>query len=160
MSVRGWVYVIDNAAMPGLVKVGYSTKDPVLRAKELAGTGTPHAYRVVFDALVEEPRTVEQAAHAVLKGKQEGKEWFRCSQAEAIAAIRTCVSSVIAERSNSSIGQPSAATYPRGDGSALCPYFECGKPATVAYKGMVYCDDHYKVLRNQRFQFARRLRDG
>jgi hypothetical protein len=35
MAIRGWVYVIFNEAMPDLVKVGYSTKDPNLRAEEL-----------------------------------------------------------------------------------------------------------------------------
>ena len=28
MVIRGWVYVIVNRAMPNLVKIGYSTKDP------------------------------------------------------------------------------------------------------------------------------------
>jgi len=42
--------------MPDILKIGYSTKDPSLRAKELAGTGSPHPFRVVFDILVEDPR--------------------------------------------------------------------------------------------------------
>ncbi len=45
-NVRGWVYVITNAAMPGLVKVGYSLKDPSLRARGLGNTGAPHQYEV------------------------------------------------------------------------------------------------------------------
>jgi hypothetical protein len=40
--MRGWIYVISNNSMPGLVKVGYSMKDPEERAKELDHTGTPH----------------------------------------------------------------------------------------------------------------------
>ena len=27
-KLKGWIYVISNKALPGLVKVGYSTKDP------------------------------------------------------------------------------------------------------------------------------------
>jgi len=38
--MKGWVYVITNKAMPSLVKVGFLTKDPGLRAKELGNTGT------------------------------------------------------------------------------------------------------------------------
>jgi hypothetical protein len=86
-AIRGWVYIITNKAMPGLVKVGFSTKDPVLRASELNHTGAPHPFEVAFDILVEEPRDVEQKVHDTLREKREGKEWFRCSVEEAIYAI-------------------------------------------------------------------------
>ncbi|WP_295427803.1 GIY-YIG nuclease family protein [uncultured Thiodictyon sp.] len=33
--MKGFVYVMSNKAMPGLVKIGYSTKHPELRAEEL-----------------------------------------------------------------------------------------------------------------------------
>jgi hypothetical protein len=87
--MKGWVYVISNKAMPGLVKVGYSMKDPELRAAELNHTGSPHPYVVDYEALVEEPREVEQKSHQLLAPKREGKEWFRCSAEEAIVAVRT-----------------------------------------------------------------------
>jgi hypothetical protein len=47
--MKGWVYVITNLAMPGLVKVGYSRKDPELRAAELNSTGTPHPFVVEYE---------------------------------------------------------------------------------------------------------------
>lgn len=97
MAVRGWVYVITNQAMPGLVKVGYSTKDPVLRAEELGSTGVPHPFEVVFDALVNSPREVEQRAHLRLAGRRERKEWFRCSASEAISAIRVEAQEILQE---------------------------------------------------------------
>lgn len=89
MKIRGWIYIITNKAMPGLVKIGYSTKDPQLRAQEFDGTGTPYPYEVVYDALLFEPRAVEQKAHALLKETREGKEWFRCSIEDSIKAIRS-----------------------------------------------------------------------
>jgi hypothetical protein len=99
MGLRGWVYVITNKAMPELVKVGYSTKDPELRAEELANTGTPHAYVVEFDVLVENPRELEKKAHAQLSPFHERKEWFRCSVTQAIQAIKSVSgSSVLLER--------------------------------------------------------------
>ena len=88
MDVRGWVYVISNRAMPGLVKIGFSTKDPQLRARELASTGVPHSFTVEYDALVLSPHAVEQQVHQALAAKREDKEWFKCSPDEAIAAIR------------------------------------------------------------------------
>lgn len=86
--MKGWVYVISNKAMPGILKVGYTMKDPQLRANELYHTGAPHQYEVDYEALVDNPYNVEQSAHLTLIKSQEGKEWFRCSLEEAISAIR------------------------------------------------------------------------
>jgi hypothetical protein len=86
-KIRGWVYVITNQAMPHLVKVGFSTKDPHLRAKKLAGTGVPHPFVVAYDALVYGPRDLERRVHKKLAHMREGKEWFKCSVAQAIEAI-------------------------------------------------------------------------
>lgn len=58
--MKGWVYVISNKSMPELVKVGYSTKDPDLRAMELNNTGAPHPYTVNYELLIENPREIEQ----------------------------------------------------------------------------------------------------
>ena len=88
LHMKGWVDVISNKAMQGLVKVGYSTKDPELRAEELNHTGTPHPYVVEYDMLIEEPREIEQKTHHLLSSKREAKEWFRCSAEEAIAKIK------------------------------------------------------------------------
>lgn len=98
MDVRGWVYVISNEAMPGLLKVGFSTKDPHLRAQELGNSGAPHPYTVSFDVLVRAPRDTEQRIHKELRAKREGKEWFRCTLREAVDAVRkVSAGSVIAE---------------------------------------------------------------
>ena len=86
--MRGWVYIITNKSMPGLVKVGYSTKDPHLRAEELNHTGSPHPYETVYDVLVMSPHQIEQQVHKLLGEKNEGKEWFKCSISEAVKAIK------------------------------------------------------------------------
>ena len=89
--MKGWVYVIANPAMPGVVKVGYSTKDPELRASELNNTGAPHPYVVEYEALVEEPRDIEQRVHRKLSGDREGREWFRCSPEFAVSVIQEVI---------------------------------------------------------------------
>jgi len=86
--MRGWIYIITNKAMPGLVKVGFSMKDPEIRARELGGTGLPHEYVVDYEVLVEEPQTIEQAVHRRLGEYRESKEWFRCRVEEGVAAIK------------------------------------------------------------------------
>ena len=90
--MRGWVYIITNKAMPGLIKVGYTMKDPELRAAELHHTGAPHPYNVDYDVLVENPREIEQQVHCHLNNKKEGKEWFRCTIKDAITAIKVIAS--------------------------------------------------------------------
>lgn len=90
--MKGWVYVISNRAMSGLVKVGYSAKDPDLRAEELNHTNSPHPFVVEYDMLIEEPYQIEQRAHKYLSSVREGKEWFRCNAEEAIAAIQRAAS--------------------------------------------------------------------
>jgi hypothetical protein len=89
--MKGWVYIISNKAQPNMIKVGYTMKDPDLRAAELNHTGSPHSYVVDYEVLVENPRDVEQTAHRRLRDHPEGKEWFRCSAEEAIAAIKAAV---------------------------------------------------------------------
>lgn len=86
--MKGWVYIISNPAMPDLVKVGYSTKDPELRARELNNTGAPHAYIVEYEMLIEDPFRLEQQTHKALTCFREDREWFRCSCEEAIATIQ------------------------------------------------------------------------
>lgn len=79
--------------MPDLVKVGYSMKDPELRATELNHAGSPHPYVVDYEVLVEDPHSIEQMVHAQLKDRNEGKEWFHCSPEEAISVIQSVVGS-------------------------------------------------------------------
>ena len=43
----GWVYILSNELMPGIYKVGMTTIDPVVRAKEISrGTGVPGPFKV------------------------------------------------------------------------------------------------------------------
>ncbi len=155
MSTRGWVYIIDNEAMSNILKIGYSTKDPILRARDFDGSGLPYNYRLVFDALVEEPRIVEQAAHAMLASKRERKEWFRCSREEAIAAIRTCAKTVIIERNYSKASQSSQDERLAKPEPTTCWYYYCSKLGSIPYKEHRYCEEHYNLLRKQRFDRVR-----
>ena len=87
-TTRGWVYVLSNPAMPGILKIGFSTKDPIVRAAELEGTGVPAPFVVEYDALVFEPRAVEQATHERLSAHRTNKEFFQVTVATAVAAVQ------------------------------------------------------------------------
>jgi hypothetical protein len=91
--MKGWVYVISNPAMPAVVKIGYSMKDPSLRAEQLFSTGVPHKYTVEFEALVANPYQIEQKAHTILADFRIGStEWFECDVNDAVSALREAAS--------------------------------------------------------------------
>jgi hypothetical protein len=94
MTIRGWVYVLSNRAMPGLLKIGYSTKDPVLRVQELDGTGLPYPFEVEYDVLVISPKNIEQLVHLELADMREAKEFFRLSVSQAVDAISRVLESL------------------------------------------------------------------
>lgn len=86
----GWVYVITNKAMPGLVKVGFTLKnDPKERAKELRHTGSPYEYEVEYAIKVENPKYLEKMVHLLLGGNRAGKEWFKTTVNDAVLKIES-----------------------------------------------------------------------
>lgn len=89
--MRGFVYVMTNPAMPGVVKIGFSTKDPSVRASDLSGTSVPQPFSVYYDVLVADPFSIEQLLHSRLRevGSGAGKEFFSLHADAAVAAIRT-----------------------------------------------------------------------
>jgi len=141
MSIRGWVYVITNRALPGLVKIGYSTKDPSLRADELNHTGCPTPYVVEYDVLVIDPREFEQKIHASLHEVIEGKEWFRCSLSHAIHAVKSVVGeNIIIEKSGCSVESAATSQAPETQFSEC---FLCQKQGGHLFENKWYCLEHY-----------------
>lgn len=88
--MKGWVYVLSNSAMPGIVKIGYSSKDPEIRARKLGEpTGVPGPFTIECSILVDNPYGLEQRIHSHLKGiRNIGTEFFKCSPDEAITVIK------------------------------------------------------------------------
>ena len=144
-QIRGWIYIITNEAMPGLIKIGFSTKDPVLRASELDNTGIPYPYIVVYDALVMDPRTTEQNIHRLFQDRLEEKEWFRCSIESAISEIKSHLSEkIILEKFHVSMGEISAGRF---RDNRICNIYECSNPSYKENDGFWYCEMHWKMLR-------------
>ena len=128
--MRGWVYVLSNRSMPGKVKVGFTTKDPMSRARELDHTGLPDPHQVVYDALVEEPRRLEARTHEALSEYRHRNEWFSCGSDVAIAAIRRIASDRILLEGGELLESlkrrpeqaPSRAEAPKGDAEIPSAY--------------------------------------
>jgi hypothetical protein len=72
----GWVYIIVNDLIPSRVKIGYTERDPIVRAAELVTTGTTGTFVVIYHALVDYPYDVERRVHKQLAAWNVGLEWF------------------------------------------------------------------------------------
>jgi hypothetical protein len=81
---EGYVYAMNNEAMPGLIKIGMTTDTPEERAKELSSaTGVPFPFKVIVCKKVHNPKVKEAAIHELLSTLgfrvNERREFFNCS---------------------------------------------------------------------------------
>jgi hypothetical protein len=88
-SSAGYLYLLVNPAMEGLVKVGMTARNPRDRARELgAVTGVPTPFILVFDIFVNDCSNAERFVHDEL-GKMNcrvsaNREFFRVEPNEAV----------------------------------------------------------------------------
>ncbi len=86
----GYVYILTNEVMPGLVKIGKTTRDPYTRAREISGTtGVPKPFEVAHYVYVSDCDQVEQIAHSQLWRYRVNnrREFFQISLADAKKAL-------------------------------------------------------------------------
>ena len=90
-SDAGTIYIASNADMPGLLKIGYTMRDPGTRIAELSAvTGVPNPFRLEWTMPVERSaKEIEGLVHSNLRSKRAGKEFFRLSLQAAQEACRT-----------------------------------------------------------------------
>jgi hypothetical protein len=81
-----WVYILSNPAMPHMVKIGYTAKDPFLRANQISrGTGIPLGFEVEWAYKCFKGERIESEVHKYFKKQRVNtqKEFFRVSLEEA-----------------------------------------------------------------------------
>jgi len=85
----GFIYVMSNDSMPGLLKIGGTERHPEQRARELSGTGVPTPFVVEFALFVKDWKLCESYVHDCLSEKRESKrrEFFRISLNEAVFSV-------------------------------------------------------------------------
>ena len=89
-ATSGFVYVLTNPSMPGLVKIGHTTRASADRIAELSrSTGIPVAFELVFDNFVSHSAQIERRVHAALADYRvtSNREFFSVSTNVAIKAI-------------------------------------------------------------------------
>lgn len=87
--MRGYVYVMTNPAMPGLVKIGRTGGNPHERAAALRGTGVPSRFVVEHSVLSWDHISLERELHNHFSSSRHSdeREFFRISPQEAIEAF-------------------------------------------------------------------------
>jgi tetratricopeptide (TPR) repeat protein len=92
MDNVGYLYVLANSAMPGLVKVGKTTRSPSERSTELSGvTGLPTPFIVVYEQLFRDCSAAEAFVHTHLANQgyrvAENREFFNAPVNDVVRAI-------------------------------------------------------------------------
>lgn len=89
---EGYVYVLSNPAMPGLIKVGRSIHGGRARAAQIYQTGTPQPFVLEFEVFVKNSAEVERQVHDGLSAHRvnNGREFFSVSVKDAVEAVAIC----------------------------------------------------------------------
>ena len=100
MPNNGYLYVLANSAMPDLVKVGKTNRNPLLRAQELSSTtGLPTPFIVVYEQFFEDCDTAESFVHTILEKQgyrlSQNREFFKARISEVIKAIMQASDAII-----------------------------------------------------------------
>lgn len=87
-----WVYIMSNASMPGLLKIGMTTTSPQQRNRELgSATGVPTPFVLEYSLEVANARRVEQVIHKELSAYRVNRrrEFFEMEVSHAIRALKS-----------------------------------------------------------------------
>jgi hypothetical protein len=81
LTEPGYVYALINYSMPGLLKIGRTTRPPSNRGEELsAATGVPTPFVLLFDIFVPDSAEAERQIHFALETAgfrhARGREFF------------------------------------------------------------------------------------
>jgi T5orf172 domain len=89
---EGFIYILSNPSMPGILKIGYTSGTVEKRAAELSSpSGVPEAYTIEKTfAVYSTPRDVEKKVHRVLNARRvsHSREFFRLSLDDAVFRIQ------------------------------------------------------------------------
>ncbi|MCL2557791.1 MAG: GIY-YIG nuclease family protein [Treponema sp.] len=87
---KGIVYVLENPAMPGLVKIGQTGNEIGNRLKELNTTGVPFPFDCLYACEVSDREQVEVALHEAFRPYRVNpkREFFKINPEQAIVILR------------------------------------------------------------------------
>ena len=89
--MRGYVYILSNRAMPGLLKVGYTTRSMPERLSELNSTGVPTSFVIEIYIDVDNAPKCESLFHRALGSHHYEKEFFKISVYKAVEEAKRLI---------------------------------------------------------------------
>lgn len=97
----GYLYLLVNPSMPGLVKIGRTLRSPKERAAELtSATGVPTPFILLYEVFVNDAAAAERHVHAALEeiGARlaHNREFFTASPSQAVEAMHAARDAVLA----------------------------------------------------------------
>jgi len=115
----GYLYVLINASLPGLVKIGRTQRAPTHRAAEISSaTGVPTPFLVAFEQAFSDCFVAEAYVHQYLAAQgyrtSENREFFNISATDAITALLSTPGRIDSLNEVASIGkdEPAVETTP------------------------------------------------
>lgn len=87
----GYVYILVNDSMPGLIKIGKTTRNSRTRARELSNsTGVPTPFTIAFELSSEKYEKLESEIHIKLAKYRvsQNREFFKYPVDEAIRLLK------------------------------------------------------------------------
>lgn len=100
----GYIYILSNKSMPGLVKIGRTDRQPEDRARELSTTGVPTPFRIEYSIFVQDSVASEANVHKILEKRgcrrSQMREFFELSVQEAIELVKVVAGDPTADNSN------------------------------------------------------------
>ena len=88
-TTDGFIYLLANALMPGVYKIGFSAGNPDKRAKEISlRYGLPASFELIEYWRTKDPYIIEQRIHSALAGYVKAGEFFEIDLNIAKATIQ------------------------------------------------------------------------
>lgn len=83
---KGYVYILSNPSMPGIVKIGKTTRTVEQRCYELFQTGVPTPFDIVAQVPSPDCHELEQSMHEDFEAVRvsQSREFFRCAGEDAV----------------------------------------------------------------------------
>lgn len=74
---EGYIYILENKGIPGILKIGFTEKSPLERVKEInSGTGVITTWYIANAFPCKSPKNIEILVHQSLKQYNINKEGF------------------------------------------------------------------------------------
>lgn len=156
----GIIYVLTNPAMPGLVKIGKTSRNSVEgRLSELYSTGVPVPFECVFAGQVENESKVEKAFHLAFGPYRinPSREFFEIEPEQAITLLQLMITKDVTpelqeEASDVDAGSREAAKKLKARRRPRLNFIEMGIPVDSILE-FTRGDSSCKVISDRRVKF-------